>query len=127
MLTCASRSPALRMQAVSWETRARSENELSEGMYPSGIAQRLRPIASITDHFIPSRAANSANWLMAFLYLLRRDGPTETARTNPRYRSELLSTVHCGDGSIGRRRRNPTMATWSAALDASAAAQDRLV
>src|ERR1700741_5078335 len=45
--TCASRSPAVRMQAVSCEIRARSENELSEGIYPSAIDQRRRPIASM--------------------------------------------------------------------------------
>src|SRR4029077_9562049 len=53
IVTCASRSPALRMQAVSCETSARCENELSEGIYPSAIAHRLRPIASMSSlrHF----------------------------------------------------------------------------
>src|SRR3981081_2877166 len=61
MATCASRSPALRMQAVSCEISARSVNELAEGMYPSAIAQRLRPMASmavvpppVPDPYVPA-------------------------------------------------------------------------
>src|SRR5579872_3382530 len=45
--TWASRSVALRMHAVSWDTSSRSEYLLSEGMYPSGIAHRRRPIVSM--------------------------------------------------------------------------------
>src|SRR5712671_61493 len=46
--TWASRSFAFRMQAVSCEISARSENELSDGIYPSAIAQRVRPMASMS-------------------------------------------------------------------------------
>src|SRR6476620_2470681 len=47
MATCAGRSPELRMQAVSCEISAGSENELCEGIKPSAMAHRLRPMASI--------------------------------------------------------------------------------
>src|SRR2546425_3656423 len=47
MAICASRSPAFRMHAVSCETRARSEEQLPDGIYPSAIAHRLRPISSM--------------------------------------------------------------------------------
>src|SRR5712672_1722771 len=47
IVTWASRSPALRMQAVSCEIRARSENKLSDGIYPSAMAHRLRPMTSM--------------------------------------------------------------------------------
>src|SRR5580692_1088981 len=47
MRICATVSVALRMHAVSCEIRAGSANELCEGIYPSAIAQCLRPMRSI--------------------------------------------------------------------------------
>src|SRR5579864_9547535 len=44
---CATVSVALRMHAVSCEIRAGSANELCEGMYPSAMAQCLRPMRFI--------------------------------------------------------------------------------
>jgi hypothetical protein len=49
IVTFASRSPALRMQAVSWEIKVRSLKALSKGMYPSATAHRRLPIASMND------------------------------------------------------------------------------
>src|SRR5580658_3734601 len=51
----ASLSPALRMHAVSWEIKARLENELCEGIYPSAIDHRLRPMGCIFDLVPPVR------------------------------------------------------------------------
>src|SRR5580704_159354 len=55
MRMCATVSVALRMHAVSCEIRAGSANELCEGIYPSAMAQCLRPMRSIPE--LPRYAA----------------------------------------------------------------------
>src|SRR5262245_3357920 len=92
------------MHAVSCEIKARSENELSEGIYPSAIAHRLRPMASmarappLSPETLTRKLRFSLQAAGTFLRLRRRRRSILRGRANRDIRLEEMRAITVSPG-----------------------------